>query len=127
MTTLARISTRSLVAAACLTALSLAAPAPAEDAQHGPAILHEIERARTRADHERLARHFDGQAAELRGKAREHEALARAYAKQDSGVNDGIWQRHCVSLAAKLRAAAEESAVLAAMHRKVAASAPEKP
>jgi hypothetical protein len=113
-----------LLLAALLAGGSAAA---AEPGLHGPALLHRIERARTRADHEQIAVHFEAQARELRGKAQEHEAMARAYERPSSGVDDGVLRGHCISLAAKLRAAAEERDVLANIHRRTARSLPEKP
>ena len=85
-------------------------------------VSQEIESARTTSDHERIAAYFERQGRELADRAAEHEAIARSYAGATFGLNDGIWMRHCMSLAAKLRSAAGDSLTLAAMHRHTAAA-----
>lgn len=111
--------TALLLLAALGSAVGCASPtAPALPAQ----IDAQIRAARTAADHEAIAALFDRQAREAAAQAQEHDAVARSYLSLSLGTNDGIWMRHCASLAEKMRAAAGESTSLAAEHRGKAAA-----
>ena len=80
--------------------------------------------ARTRADHEDLARYYEQEATVLQGKAQQHELRAIAYGPPSEYYrleNDFI--RHCKYLASRYREAADENLALAKLHRQAAAAA----
>ncbi len=76
--------------------------------------------AKTAADHEAIAKSYEAEAMGFEKKAAMHKNLAETY-----GVPGGKpWQasqaKHCDSVAASLKTAAEEDRALAAGHRKIA-------
>lgn len=87
-----------------------------------------IANARTSADHERIAQHFDGEAARWEAEANTHEELEQFYRRNP---DPAAWRysrsprsfEHCVSLVKDLRSAAQESRQLAADHREMAKDA----
>lgn len=88
-------------------ALAAAAGGCASTRLSSPAELDaRIRAARTKADHEALAAQYAERARELAAQAREHDAVARSYVGLSLGAGDGIWMRHCATLAQKLQAAA---------------------
>lgn len=110
----------AIVAAAFV--LSGCASPPRDDAA---GLSQMVRAARTRVDHEHLATYYEREARRLDQEALEHEKVARSYSSLSSGVNDGVWARHCANLAARLHGAARESLALAQLHAQVAAGAPE--
>lgn len=108
---------------ASVAVLALGACA-ASGGQRADLLQGKVRSARTRADHEELSAYYEGEAARLDAEASKHEEIARSYAGLSIGVNDGVWARHCMALAARLREAAQESLALAALHDRAAANAP---
>ena len=81
--------------------------------------------AKTAADHERIAKHYDAKAAEYEATAKEHEELAAEYTKHPNGhdqkhPNTGLTAAHCRTIAESSRKAGEAAKQMAAMHRAMA-------
>lgn len=92
----------------------------------GGADAHAIDQlvgsAKSRADHEALASHFEAEAQTLRAKADEHKKMAVTYgaASYGKGGSHALVQ-HCKNLVLKFEEAATENAELARLHREIAA------
>ena len=84
-----------------------------------------IESARTKADHEALAAHYEQEAQALQDRAAEHERMAQAYERSAYGKIGTTLSQHCEFLARMYREAAKENLELAREHRELAATAPE--
>lgn len=91
-----------------------------------PAELKELTaNAKTAADHEKIAKHYDAKAAEYEATAKEHDELAAEYTKHPTGhdqkhPNMGLTASHCKTLAEASRKAATASREIAAAHRAMA-------
>lgn len=90
-----------------------------------------IETASTAQDHERLAKHFDAEAAQYEADAKDHEELAAEYmaagnAHAGKHQLSGLTAEHCKYFAAEARRAAAEARKIAANHRQMAKSAAAK-
>jgi len=88
-----------------------------------PTLHHRIEHARTRADHEDLAAHFEREAKTLRAKANEHEEMVRSYRWSGYAAANTDYVRHCKELARTYLKAAEDNLGLAKLHRGLAEKA----
>jgi len=127
------MSTRSLTLAALSAALLAIAGFSGAVAQEskphmhmdspGASIDHMVEMAKTKADHEAIAKRFDDEAADLDKQAAEHEKLARRY-RGGMGVgpktNAESLANHCDSFVKNLRASSRDAREMARMHRDVA-------
>ena len=110
-----------------LTVLAVSVSAGADDAKllKKAELRHLIANAETVADHERIAQHFDAEAAKWESEANTHEELARYYQRNP---DPAAWKysksprsfEHCDLLVKDLRTAAQESRQLAADHRSMA-------
>ena len=107
----------------CSTLLALGGYASAAG-DFGRSVTEEtVARAKSKADHEALARSYEEDATALDARAAEHEGLARTYA----GL--GYWKdrrgliSHCASLVDQYRAAAKETRELERAHHELAAEA----
>lgn len=97
-----------------LSILFVPAHARAED------INSMVTNAKTAADHEAIAKHYDAVAADLNAKADEHNNLITAYSNVPrSSAND----KHCDKMIRDMRDGAKEAAALAEAHRQMAAAA----
>lgn len=81
--------------------------------------------AKTAADHEKIAKHYDAKAAEYEATAKEHDELAAEYTKHPSGhdqkhPNMGLTASHCKTIAESSRKAAAAAKEMAAAHRAMA-------
>ncbi|ADE14826.1 conserved hypothetical protein [Nitrosococcus halophilus Nc 4] len=85
-------------------------------------IEQAVANARTKADHERLAAHYEGEAKHLGKKSEEHQKLAKAYEKV-TGVypKRSYMAQHCKALARRYKEAAEDNRALAKLHHELAA------
>jgi len=84
-----------------------------------------IEKAKTAADHERIAAMYDKQAAEAKKQAELHRKMEKSYSVgpvAGKGTATPLPQ-HCAALAKHYEAAAQEYAELAAAHREMAKAA----
>lgn len=84
-----------------------------------------VQSARTRADHESLATHYDAAAKEMQAKAEEHQRMLAQYQG-----NKGLYGKqaqdlinHCQGLVRIYQQAAAENAKMAETHRLAAAEA----
>ena len=88
-------------------------------------LQHLISNARTKADQEKIAGIFAGQAIRDRDEAAKHYALADFYKGRESRAGRGTtsypMEPHCRALGDYYSKAAEENDKLAEMHRKMAA------
>ncbi len=122
------INTRTLrlavfaVATAMLTAV-VSVPAGAKDKPLSQSELKGlIANAETKAEHERIAKHFDAEAAKYEAEAKDHGELAQLY-QRNTPANPtkypGSMQtfNHCDSLSKSLQQAAENARQMAADHR----------
>lgn len=88
------------------------------------AVQHQIDAARTPADHEALAKYYDGEIASARSRAADHRQMGKRYAAEPvSRSGGGSMQVHCNAVAASYDQIAERFAAMAAEHRKMAEQA----
>jgi len=94
--------------------------------QHDVTIVQLVETAKTRADHEAIARRFDEQAAQFDKDADHHAKLAKNYhaGLGNPKVNTASLAQHCDNLVKNLRASAADARELAKLHREAAQSLP---
>lgn len=124
------MSTRSLTLAAVGAALLAIGASPYAAAAEAPggSIEHQVEMAKTKADHEAIAKRFEDEATQLDKQAGEHERLARRY-RGGIGVgpktNAESLANHCDSLVKNLRASASEAREMAKLHRAMAHQLPQ--
>lgn len=89
-----------------------------------PALLQQIESARTRADHEALASYYSKEASAARAIAADHRKMARSYqAMTVSGKGGGSMQAHCNSIVSKYEGVAADYESMASAHRDMAKQA----
>ena len=89
-----------------------------------PALQQQIEAARTRADHEALARYYDGEVANARAKVAEHRKMATGYQGMVSGGRGGgSMPAHCYAIASSYEGIAAQFEGMAASHRQMAEQA----
>lgn len=89
-----------------------------------PALQHQIEAARTPADHDALAKYYDGEVATARSKASEHREMGKRYAAAPVGRGgSGSMQTHCNAVATSFDQIAQQFEAMAAEHRGMAAQA----
>lgn len=112
----------AVFAAAMLTAV-VSVPAGAADKTLSKSELKSlIANAETKAEHERIARYFDAEAAKYEAEAKDHGELAQLY-QRNTPANPtkypGSMQtfNHCDSLSKSLQQAAENARQMAADHR----------
>lgn len=122
------VNTRALrlavfaVATAMLTAV-VSVPAGAADNPLSKSELKNlISNAETKAEHERIAKYFDAEAARYEADSKDHGELAQLYQRNTSATPTkypGGMQsfQHCDSLSKSLKQAAEDARQLAAEHR----------
>ncbi len=104
----------SLVVAGCASGPS--APSPE--------LLQRIEAARTRGDHEALARYYDGEVAKARAIAENHRKMAKSYQGNLAGGRGGAsMPAHCNTIVRSHEGIAAEYEGMAAAHRQMAAQA----
>lgn len=81
-----------------------------------------IENAKSKADHETLAAHYEQEAKMLNDKAEEHRRMAKAYGALAHKAASTFGQ-HCEAIASKQEAVAQENLALAKLHRQLAEEA----
>ena len=112
----------ALLTAAAAVLVFVALPAGAQDK---PLSKKEVKAliatAETKAEHERIAKYFDAEAARYEAEAKEHDEL---YQKSTpSAKNASQTFNHCDSVSKSLQKAADEARALAAEHRHMASDA----
>jgi hypothetical protein len=115
----------ALLTAAAAVLVFVALPAGAQDK---PLSKKEVKAliatAETKAEHERIAKYFDAEAARYEAEAKEHGELAGVYQKSTpSAKNASQTFNHCDSVSKSLQKAADEARALAAEHRHMASDA----
>jgi len=85
-----------------------------------------IATAKTRADHEALARRFEQEADRVQALSEQHLAMADAYEGLRSSAFPSriVMAKHCRGLADNYRTSAEDTRALAKSHRKMAQQLP---
>lgn len=89
-------------------------------------LMHMIQSAKTRADHEEIAAIYEHQAQADRDAAGNHQRMESLYKGFDStagGRGGGQMAVHCKNLAAEYSRAAQDNDALAKWHRQAAADA----
>lgn len=113
------------IAAVLLLGLVLAGCAAGPNAAPSPELLHRIEAARTRGDHEALATYYDREATSARAFAVEHRRMARSYQGYvASGRGGASMPAHCNAIVSQFESIAAEYDGMAAEHRQKATTAP---
>jgi hypothetical protein len=123
-----KFRTTLLTAAMAVLAVVVSVPAGAKDKPLTQSDLKSlVAKAETKADHERIAQHFDAEADRYEAEAKEHSDLAAFYqknppngAKYPGGMKTF---QHCDSVSKSLTKAAEDSRALASEHREMAKAA----
>jgi hypothetical protein len=84
-----------------------------------------VQGAKTRSDHEALAKHYDDAAKEMRAKAEEHKKLLGQYEAKKSlyGKQAQALISHCQGLVRIYEQAAADNLSMAQSHREMAAEA----
>lgn len=123
----------SILSAALLTAavgmLTVFVSVPASVAAEKGKILSQkelknlIANAETKADHERIAQHFDAEAANYEVEAKEHGERAAIYQSSRAIYQNDQMFKHCDALSKSLQQAASDARALAAEHREIAKQA----
>ena len=89
-------------------------PAVRAFAKHHMAMSDMITAAKTPADHEKLAAHYEGEAKAARTKAEEHKKMADAYRKAGGPLIEKLhFDQHCDALVKSYTATADEFEALA--------------
>jgi hypothetical protein len=84
-------------------------------------VMHMAMRAKTPADHAKLAAEYDREAAAARAKAETHRNMAEEFRKAGGYLIDKLhYDEHCEALVKSFTAAAEEYTALAAAEREMA-------
>jgi len=80
-----------------------------------------VQNAKTKADHEALAQHYEEAAREMQLKVEEHKKLLRQYEAKSYqyGRQAQDFQAHCERLISDYEKAAEENLEMAKMHRQM--------
>jgi hypothetical protein len=91
---------------------------------HPMDMTQAVQAAKTRSDHEALAKHYDEAANEMEAKAAEHKQLAAQYAaNKNIGKHTRTLISHCQGLARAYEEAAAENRSMAESHRQLASEA----
>jgi hypothetical protein len=96
--------------------------APGARAEEHDDMAMMIDNAKTAADHEKLAKHYDMEAADAKKQAELHRKMEKSYSVgpvAGKGTPTPLPQ-HCAALAKHYEEAAKEYAALAAAHRQMA-------
>jgi hypothetical protein len=110
-----------LLSAATLCIAAAALPAAGDDNVNHDRLMHDVQAARTRADHEEIALSYEKQASADLAAAEEHRRMGSQYRKfAPSGVDPSTFASmaiHCNNLVELYTSAAKEHSALAALHR----------
>jgi hypothetical protein len=105
-----------------LATMPVARAVGAEDA----GIMEKIASAKTPADYEALAVHFDKQAADARAQAERHKTMAEDYRRAGGPAAKAQLPEHCEGLVTYYNGVAKEYAAMAAGYRQMAKEAAAK-
>jgi len=105
---------RIKLALGALLLICFSLPAVRAFAKHRMATSDMITAAKTSADHEKLAAHYEQEAKAARAKAAEHKAMADAYRKAGGPLIEKLhFDQHCDALVKSYTATADEFEALA--------------
>jgi hypothetical protein len=110
-----------MMMSASLAALALSGGAWAGEAR--PLEAAWVGAAKTSADHEAIAKAYEAEALGFEKKAEMHKNLAQTYGAPGGKPWQASQAKHCDSVAASLKTAAQEDRALAAEHRNMAKAA----
>jgi len=117
----------AMSSAAALVLATAAFTAAGADAISHEELMHKIQAAKTRADHEEISAIYEKQASADLAAAENHRRMESFYKGIDATgggrSNFGQMAIHCKNLADGFGRAAKEHTALAALHRKAAADA----
>jgi lysine/ornithine N-monooxygenase len=114
-----RIATLS---AALALGLGLATPALAAEAD----IVQRLKTAKTAADHEAIAKHYEAQAADAKKNAELHREMAATYTAGGTSIGKGTtanFPQHCQNLVKTFEEEATHYTQMAQAHRELAKAA----
>jgi len=115
---------RTILTTAALGLAAAVLPAAGEGGISDEELLHSIQSARTRADHEEIALIYEKQLSADLAAAEEHRRMASQYKMADPARVDRSTFKtmaiHCYNLVEIYTRAAKEHAALAALHREAA-------
>jgi hypothetical protein len=105
-----------------LALMILAAPVTFVAAAEQDDFLQKAETAKTAADHEALATHYDQLAADARKEAATHREMAKTYGSGSSSGKGTFVKmpQHCTAIAKNLEVTAKEYDAMARAHRELA-------
>ncbi len=108
------------VLAALFALLTVGAPMAGENMEDM------IKNAKTKAQHEALASHYEMEAKGLQQKAQKHKEMGKVYGAFPHHYKGAVtFVEHCNAIASNYEKAAEETLELAKMHRQMASEAKE--
>jgi hypothetical protein len=107
------------------TVLGLLSSCAQMDRYHPMDMTQAVQSAKTRTDHETLARHYENMAQTMQEKMQEHKKLLEQYEAQSDryGRDAEDLKGHAQALIRFYEKAAEENMRMAALHRKMGAEA----
>jgi hypothetical protein len=117
------MNTRIFFTVLSISWLAACAPMTPRDAAQNPAIQKLASNAKTRSDHNALARHFENAASEMKTKAVEQKELLEHYEEKGYlyGRQAQDLKSHTAAMVRKYEDSAEENIREAALHRQKAA------
>jgi hypothetical protein len=107
-----------------MVTVAIAAPVGPAAAADATEIEQLVAKAKTRADHEKIAAYYEAQAAAARADAEIHKRMLESYRKAGGALIEK-WHldHHCTSLIKDYEGAANMNTAMAEAHRKMAAEA----
>jgi hypothetical protein len=104
--------------------LIMGLPVITQSVEPGTSLEDMIKNAKTKADHEALAHHYELEAKSLTDQAEKHRHMGKVYGAMSYGhKSTTTFAQHCNAIAAPLEEAASESMALAKLHHELAAEA----
>ena len=110
---------KTIAAAVALFAIGAFAYAPLGSTQEGKSIEQMIAGAKTPADHEAIAAHYDKEAKDAHEKHTKHQKMEEFYQKNPA-MNKAGFSFHCDRIALDFQEAARNYENLAKLHREMA-------
>lgn len=106
-----------------LLVLMMGLPVVSQSTEPEASLEDMITNAKTKADHEALAHHYELQAKALTGKAEKHRRMGKAYGGARFYKSTTTFAQHCNTIAHDYEEAAKQHKALADLHRQLAAEA----
>jgi hypothetical protein len=97
-------------------------PMVTQSLEEGGSLVEMVKNAKTKADHEALASHYEIEAKSLQAKAEEHRRTGEVYGVMPYTLKSAVtFTQHCNSVASDYEKAADENRALAKLHHELAA------